>query len=504
MLHNERGGSLIYVLLMILVFSVLGMALMASTVSESKRTEMTESEMQAQHLALNGLTYFETAFKAYINLQNTNKESINIVSFINQYQDWAPIGSESNPEEMQIKAKLSLKDENNIEVWSKGSVGNVEKTFRGYYMIDYEMDVKLGNPIYKIPDFTGGAQALNFSNDSVLSLGLSNILNLDLIQSHGTDSKFYRVPDEGVIKLGLLDLINFNIGDGERFKMVEDNPIIATRKGTLLGLNLLGNKEHALVNVNVLDYKEDDATNVIINGSYTPISLLWGLLNYNKYSDIDFKKFAVMGNCVIQQDRDGTPGLNEEDDYGRRRFTFQEGLYVNQSLVIGGPQDKDGIAKNWYDYSKLMLRGDMLSMDNLVMIDVDLIIGDSNENEQNLAKNDYFTGMYVQGDAEIKNACVKTKNEKYGLGVFSKGKVTIENNTDCSTFSGLYYAEGGIEIKTNGKPMTIKGGLIGDVMVDDPDMLRVEETYDLLPKVKIIDVHLIPEGRAIEYSHEGE
>ena len=73
MLRDERGGSLIYVLLMILVFSILGMAIMAGTVSESKRTEMTESEMQAQHLALNGLTYFETAFKAYINLQHTER-----------------------------------------------------------------------------------------------------------------------------------------------------------------------------------------------------------------------------------------------------------------------------------------------------------------------------------------------------------------------------------------------------------------------------------------------
>ena len=36
--------------------------------------------------------------------------------------------------------------------------------------------------------------------------------------------------------------------------------------------------------------------------------------------------------------------------------------------------------------------------------------------------------MYVQGDAEIKNACVKTKNENYGLGLFVKGKLTIENN----------------------------------------------------------------------------
>ena len=52
--------------------------------------------------------------------------------------------------------------------------------------------------------------------------------------------------------------------------------------------------------------------------------------------------------------------------------------------------------------------------------------------------------------------------------------------------------------------MTIKGGLIGDVKVDNPDMLGVKEKYNLLPEVKITDVDLIPQGRAIEYTHEGE
>lgn len=497
--QNEKGATLVYVLLLILVFSVLGMALMGNAVSETKRTEITESDMQAQHLALNGLTYFETAFEAYIEKTNFT----NIPSFLGQYQDWVPVGPESNPNEMQIKAKLHLVDENNIEVWSKGTVGNAEKTFIGYYKLEYGMETKPGSPIYEIPDFTNGGLALNFSNRSVLSLGLSNILNLNLLQSHGTDSKFYRVPDEGAIKLGLLDLININIGDDERFRTVEENSVIATRSSTLLGLNLLGNQEKALVKINVLNYKDDDDTNVLINGGYTPISLLGGLLQYNKYLDIDFKKLAVMGNCLIQQDRDGTPGFNEEDDYGRRRFTFQEGLYVNQSLVIGGPQDRDGFAEGWYAYSKLMLRGDMLVRKNLVITDVDLQIGDSNDNEQRLTKDDYFSSMYVQGDAEINNACLKTKNSNYNLGLFVKGKLTLENNTECSTFPGLYNAEGGIEIKTNGKPMIIKGGLIGDVKVDNPDMLTIIEEYPLLPEVKITDVNLIPQGRAIEYQHEG-
>ena len=72
---------------------------------------------------------------------------------------------------MQIKAKISLKDEDNIEVWSKGTVGTVEKTFRGYYMLNYIMSEESEGPIYKIADFTQeGTKAIDFNNNSVLSL----------------------------------------------------------------------------------------------------------------------------------------------------------------------------------------------------------------------------------------------------------------------------------------------------------------------------------------------
>ena len=125
---------------------------------------------------------------------------------------------------------------------------------------------------------------------------------------------------------------------------------------------------------------------------------------------------------------------NPLPDSNRRCFTFQDGLYVNRSLVIGGEQDKKGAAKNWNDYSKLMLRGDMVVMENLVITDADVQIGDRDKNETSLTKDEYFTSIYVQGNAEIKNACVKTKSENYGLGLFVKGKLTIENNTECNTF----------------------------------------------------------------------
>ena len=152
-------------------------------------------------------------------------------------------------------------------------------------MLDYELEANPGNPIYDIPDFTLNEEkaAPNFSNGSVLGLGLGPILNLDLLKLRGPEKQFYRVPDDEVINVGLLGLIGISIGDGDRFNTVEGTPVIATRAGTLLGLNLLGNKEQALVKINVLTYKNDDDTNVLINGSFTPFKLIGEVNKYERY-----------------------------------------------------------------------------------------------------------------------------------------------------------------------------------------------------------------------------
>ena len=52
--------------------------------------------------------------------------------------------------------------------------------------------------------------------------------------------------------------------------------------------------------------------------------------------------------------------------------------------------------------------------------------------------------------------------------------------------------------------MTIKGGLIGDVEVDYPEMLTVIEEDDLLTEVKITNINLSPKGRAIEDKNAGD
>ncbi|MCD8502718.1 MAG: hypothetical protein LRY71_14935 [Bacillaceae bacterium] len=56
---NNRGSTLLLVLLMVLIFTVLGMALISSTLSGTKRTIYRESDVRATAMAEMGIDYIE-------------------------------------------------------------------------------------------------------------------------------------------------------------------------------------------------------------------------------------------------------------------------------------------------------------------------------------------------------------------------------------------------------------------------------------------------------------
>lgn len=497
---NQKGSTLVLVLIVILIFTVLGASVLANTVGESKRTAITENSMQARQLAESGITYFESAFKQFVNeKKNEDSDSINIFEFLDRYKDWNSINMKSDDHQLKIKVNaIRLEDENNLEVTSLAKVGDSQKELKAYYMLKYEFYEEDG-PVFKIADFTADdTLAIDFAHHSVVGVNLY-LLNLDLIKIKGNKNRYFRVPDDEVFGVKLLEhVLNFSIGDGNRFETVENNRIIATSQGSFLGLDFLGSRHSAIVQLNLIKFKEKKDTNVLIDGGFKAFELLG--LRFDGFRNIDFLKFAVMGNAVIQQDRDGWGPAKDKADL--RRFTFKEGLFVNKSLIIGGQRKNESFGV-WEDYSKLMLRGDMVAMENLAIHNVDLKIGDSDTNETTLTPSERFTNIYVHGDAHIYDSCIHLKNNNYDFGIFVKGKLTFENNTltnheGCNTFPGIYYAENGIDVKTNNKEMIIDGALIGDVNVDYPEKLIIHQRTDILPKIKIKNIKLIPTGRLIK------
>lgn len=634
---NEKGSSLIQVLLVILVFTVLGLALMGNVIGENKRTNKTESNMQARYLAESGLTYFEKDFKSFVTEEsrNTTPVYLNELNEFNKYiadnfllkyqvTDGFVVGdpwSESNPEGIIVKAEFIDKDENfipnnqisafdpneiKIKVTSSGKVGNDEpEILVGYY----KPGVNIDDYTAEIADFEADGKAIDFSeikavgvdlnseklagiitkpvfntvNSIIGNLGLSenylldlnvsllekdllkaglllnlgDVVNADVLDVPGDENSFYRVPSDNVVGVNALGpVLNLEIpdvfsdpNDGNVFETMETERVIATRKGEVANIDVLQNSKGALLNADVLDLpvKNEDLINVKIDG-YNSFLTVAGAPLINNYSDIDFKKLAVMGNVVIQQDRYGpiqdidknildnekrleaidrlegllaalqsgnllsilttvltdltdilsdlslTASIGIKDSLyylthigelknliqnlindlsfhynpfeNQRRFSFDEGLFVYKTLIIGGKPSQSG--------NNLILRGDMVAKQDLIISDVNLQFGDSNENENDtenpLTNEDRISDFHVHKDATIKKtACINFKDKtKYGMRIFAKGTVTIENNSSCgSTYDGVFYARKAINIVTPiDKPVTINGALIGKIMIN--------------------------------------
>ncbi|NMD69137.1 hypothetical protein HHO41_02465 [Bacillus sp. DNRA2] len=474
---NQKGSSLIQVLLVILVFSVLGLSLMGNVIGENKRTYATETNMQTRYLAESGLTYFENNMKSYF--EQNKSRTINAVKFYEYLKDNAigdfldqdgfPVQPWSETTQKGITVKAEIVDKNDTEipdnelnnhqikdvklkVTSTGKNKDSEATLISYYKFDVDID----EFTVDFPKFAGG-MPLDFSNMDLVGLNLLNLVELDVLNFKESADKTYRIPYDQIFKLNALGpILQLNIGDGDRFHTMETNRVIATRTGTLLGADVLKGKKATLLTVDLLKYKDDKPTNVVIDGGFEGFKLL-GIPIGSGYRDINFLKLGVMGNALIQQDKYEWD-FNGKDRSDMRTFAFVEGLYVNKSLVIG---DSKGGAGN------LQLRGDIQVNEDLIVSKVNLTVGDLDEYEAKLKPEDYYLNQFVSGNATIKsNSCIKTKNYKYSYRLFSHGKITIENNPNCSVYGGLFYAQNGIDIKTNGKPITINGALLGDVTID--------------------------------------
>lgn len=421
---NERGATLAVVLLVILVFSVLGLALMGSTVNENKRVNVTESDVQARYLAESGLTYFEQDFNNYI--KNTDTASLNFNNYLNNYKNYKSVGDSSNPGETQIKAEMN--SSNNITVTSIGKAGSFKKTLIGYYKISY--DEVIQKPSFELMKFDKeGTIAVDFTKQSLAYVNLLNLIKVDLLNLTG-GSRYNQVPNDSAFSVDVLNpILGINIPSGDSFKTMRDYRVIASDDGKVLGLNLIN------LPINLLPYQGVEDTNVLINGFVPGITLL-GIPLVSAYNDIDFKKLAVMGNTLIQTSNSSA-----------RRFTFAEGLYVNKSIIMG----------NSSSVSTLMLRGNMVAMKDLTICNAALTFGDSNTNETSLKPEDYTSNLYVWGNAEIENSTISLKNSQNGQYAFNllvDHDITIDNNISNNIYYGVFYSkEGMIHINTNGKSM---------------------------------------------------
>jgi Tfp pilus assembly protein PilX len=481
---NERGSTLVTVLLVLMVFSVLGVAVMSNVMNENKRVHATESNVQARYLAENGLTYFESSFKSFIDSKsykiNSNQDDVGDLSlyvtelYVNSFQTEKPVGDPSNPSETTVKAEMIKENgEDIIKVISTGTAGSFKKKLIGYYKPNIFVDID--GPTYDIANFSVGGKAIDFSQMGLASLSLLNLLKIDVIKPTGSDTQFYQVPTDNILNFKLLgSLLNLDLGLGDRFKTMKENRVVATREPTILNGKILND----FVTINLFSKQSVNDTNVMINGFINTLSV-GDIPLIKDYQDMTFKKLGVMGFAVIQKDRNDVLQKNNET----RTFVFDEGLYVNKSLLIRG---SDSVSPK----VDLKLQGNMVAMGNLDIKDINLLMGYKNINNKQGDE-----AIYVHGDVTIDNACINAVPDSYEFRLFAKGKITIKNTTDCMKSNVLLYAEDGIRIITNNQAMTIKGGLIGELDVDNPSKLKVVTEGQFLNRVNFAG-NLMGKGRS--------
>ncbi len=326
-MRNEKGSTLIQVLLVILIFSVLGVSLLGNVVGGSKRVDKTDDNVQERNLARDGLTYFEADFKKYIEDHAPNS--------INLYEDFllpylagkkVPIKDGSISKDLMITAyienpnvitmteneKSKKLDSFEIKVEIEEVEGSLQKfkPLVGYYTID--IDVDLHTPTFELANFEGGKEldvsqallklnVLDLQKLKALNLHLlDNLLNLDqtltlnLLSIPGENEDYYPIPDDklvgGVLNTGGLNLLGtINVLEGNSFDYLKEEKVIAVRKGSVLKANVnlgvlqdLGLDLDPKVYLNLLEHNEadeDNYTNILLNGSFNELNIDANKLN---------------------------------------------------------------------------------------------------------------------------------------------------------------------------------------------------------------------------------
>ena len=71
-IKNEKGYALLMVLMLILLFTVLGMGLMATNMNSAKQFTTKENQVQARHQAEMGVLHYNAILKDKINSSSTS------------------------------------------------------------------------------------------------------------------------------------------------------------------------------------------------------------------------------------------------------------------------------------------------------------------------------------------------------------------------------------------------------------------------------------------------
>lgn len=220
---------------------------------------MREADTRAIYLAEKGIMYFQKDFEKQVKTAQSEESGLNVATIFNQYKEIRQFIEPKNSKERYAvrisdkhfkNGKFELNDDGTITVIGQGTSftkteegeKEVKRTVEQRLLLNFDIEFDgVGLEFASFPKNTLKRDVANTWNTLGLNVA-KNTVDVSLLKAYGPDDKFYPVPNDAALELGVLDsLLGFSIGDGDRFEYLRANPIIAVRQGHFLSLGLGNN-----------------------------------------------------------------------------------------------------------------------------------------------------------------------------------------------------------------------------------------------------------------------
>ncbi|WP_270179467.1 hypothetical protein [Alkalihalobacillus sp. CinArs1] len=500
-LSEERGSSLVLVLLVTLIFTVLGLSLLSATVSGTKRTELREDDVQATFVAEKGVDELVQSIQADLRkgLGNNGLQKDDFTRLIdrtvNNYK--APTLLTHDTGESSAKI-INVSTTSNtlrrlIEVESIGTVNNEVKTVT--------KSLEIGPDSFpEVLKYAIGAYQLCPKDPSCDVKGEGNLFLHGAVDIQGdllvdgdlitTDqgvaiygNKDYWIdtflptiksvagpPQKARMVLGgsIYNFINepqyknhikrMNFNDSKYLEVAankaflgDDYPLIEQREPVRDPIDIKEREStfkysfgDYLINGESITYKFYSDSN--ISNQNMPNSNVYPYSYSNKYGFTEFNSIELSGNNTFKRFSVNGDLKLTGNTSSYSSTSIKNGAYIGEDLIIGNYNSSLGTNKH-----KLKVSGTYYVDKNL-----------SIEN----AEVEFNAIIYVKGDVNIQYSTLKAliENGKDGsLIVFAEGDIHISNNSvyedTPSNIRGFFYSEGEFEMYGVGSNVHIDGGI---------------------------------------------
>ncbi|MFC0522445.1 hypothetical protein ACFFGV_02425 [Pontibacillus salicampi] len=450
MFTNEKGSALIFVLLMVVMFSILGLSVLGATVSTGKRTELQEDQVesvqQAKKAIQQGVVLLQSYFEDY-SLKDMKAYNNEVKSFEDIELSYSENGSH---------VTYTITNVTN-------EIPSIDPTTNYTRVFDIRSEASV--------DGTGGAppQVHSFSKRVFLSATPTALQNgigsKETLTLNGSPSLIGNVYAG---KLLLSETGNYIFGNTQPAFKTEGLAVVTPASSTFL------QQQQAIVSItntaNFLTVRQNDEFLSNENSEFA-------LENSSgeKYQGIDVQK------TFQDKSTQHKPPISEEtciafDTFGNIIQTpSNQEAYILSSACPGAPEgikdfvlyesDKLTGADKWlYVEGNLTIYGskpdadgdDVMNIEQNILIDGDLNITGTIR---------FNSAIYTTGTSEIYNTNI-IGDETEQLALFSKGDLTIsrinefENPVEKgSSLKSFFYSEKQIELYAVGSYIHIIGGI---------------------------------------------